>query len=197
MTHRPDPPVRVLRSLPLAIVLGIAASAIGTSLLSWIELLIAGMPVPPGPVWLDYMAIRAVAGACLGAAMYALGWLPDGWLRTCLFWTLFFVLIEGDMHDFTRWSLGYWLEIWLVGSLAAGVIAGTLMYALGRRSRAAASRALSGGSPPPHHPGTADDKSTPFAPARSALASWRHPSRHRGVRHRRCVVEILHRAPTS
>ena len=135
MTHRPDPPPRVLRSLPLAILLGVAASVVGTSLLSWIELLVAGMPVPPWPVWLDYMAIRAVAGTGLGAAMYALGWPPHGWLRKCLTWILFFALIGGGVHDFTRWSLGYWLLVWLVASLLKGVIFGTMMHVVERRSR--------------------------------------------------------------
>jgi hypothetical protein len=56
----------------------------------------------------------------------------------CLFWIMFFVFVGGDVDDFARWSLGYWLEIWLVGSLAAGVIIGTLMYVLERRNRARA-----------------------------------------------------------
>lgn len=136
MTNRPDPPVRVLRSLPLAILLGMAVSVINAVLTrQYIVLRAIDLPLPTGPAWVDYLAIRAVAGACAGAGMYALGWPPEGWRRMCLFWIMFFVFVGGDVDDFARWSLGYWLEIWLVGSLAAGVIIGTLMYVLERRKR--------------------------------------------------------------
>jgi hypothetical protein len=53
----------------------------------------------------------------------------------CLFWTLCFVLTGGDVDDFARWSLGYWLNIWLVGSLLSGVFLGTLFYFLPRLKR--------------------------------------------------------------
>ena len=142
MTNRPKPLVRALRSLPLAIVLGTTASTIGTPFVHWLDLLIGRAPMPPWPVWADYLAIRAVAGACLGAAAYAAVRLPDGWLRTCLYLILFLLLMEGDIQDFARWPLGFWLEIWVVGSLIVGVIFGTAFHALERRQRArqAASR---------------------------------------------------------
>lgn len=50
----------------------------------------------------------------------------------CLFWTLLLVLGGGDVDDFARWSLGKWVNIWLVGSLLAGVFLGTLFYGLQR-----------------------------------------------------------------
>ncbi|WP_420125487.1 hypothetical protein [Longimicrobium sp.] len=136
MTHRPDPPVRVLRSLPLAVVAGIAVSVIG-ALLSryYIGLRIADAPLPTGQAWVNYLTIRVVAGACVGAGIYAVGWPPKGWLRMCLAWALFLALNGGDVDDFARWSLGYWLEIWLLGSLLSGVFLGTLIYGLQRLKR--------------------------------------------------------------
>ena len=126
MTHRPDPPVRVPRSLTLAIVAGIALSVIGAVLSRYyIGVRLPDAPLPTGQAWVNYLAIRTVAGACVGAGIYAVGWPPEGWLRTCLFWTLFPALTGGDVDDFARWSLGYWLEIWLVGSLLSGVFLGT------------------------------------------------------------------------
>src|SRR3712207_5663046 len=105
MTAQFDPPVPLLRSLPLAILLGTAVSAVVMPFLRWFGMWISGgVPVPPGAVWVEYLAIKAVAGACAGAGMYAAGRLPPGWLRMCLCWILFWVLIEGDADDFARWS---------------------------------------------------------------------------------------------
>jgi hypothetical protein len=136
MTHRPDRTGGVLRSLPFAIVAGIALSVIGAVFSRYyIGLRLTDVPLPTGQAWVNYLAIRAVAGACVGAGIYAVGWPPKGWLRTCLFWTLFLALTGGDVDDFARWSLSYWLEIWLVGSLLSGVFLGTLFYGLQRLKR--------------------------------------------------------------
>lgn len=136
MTDRPDPLHRVQRSLPIAILFGAAVSAIGISFLEWIGLLIARIPSPSAPVWLEYVAIRAVAGACVGAAMYAAGRLPHGWLRSFLFWTLFFLLIQGDVPDFVSDSRGRFLTVWAGASLLSGLIVGTLFHLLYRWVRA-------------------------------------------------------------
>lgn len=133
MTNRLHLLLRAVRSLPGAILLGIAVSVIGAVLSRYyIGLLLPDAPLPTGQAWLNYMAIRAVAGACVGAGIYAVGWPPEGWLRMCLFWTLLLVLGGGDVDDFARWSLGKWVNIWLVGSLLAGVFLGTLFYGLQR-----------------------------------------------------------------
>lgn len=136
MTDRPDPPSGVLRSLPLAILLGTAASVVVWPIIQWSGMRIFGDPIPPWAVWKDYLTIRVVAGVCAGAAAYAVNRLPDGWLRWCLFWILFFVMLEGDVDDFARWSLDHWLSIWLVGSLIMGVMAGTVLYLMDRRRAA-------------------------------------------------------------
>lgn len=137
MTDRPDPTPRVLRSLPIAIVAGIAVAVIGAVFSRYyIGLQVPDAPLPTGQAWVNYLAIRAVAGACVGAGIYALGWPPKGWLRTCLFLTLCLALSGGDPDDFARWSLGEWLEVWLVGSLLVGVFVGTLWYGLQRLGRA-------------------------------------------------------------
>jgi hypothetical protein len=133
--HRPDPPLRVLRSLPLAILLATAISGIAMPFLHWLALLILPLAVPPGPVWLQFVGIRAAAGACVGAAMYVAGRLPHGWLRWCLYWTLLFLLIEGDMPDFTSSSLDRYLSVWAASSLATGVLVGTVFHLLERRNR--------------------------------------------------------------
>jgi hypothetical protein len=130
MTDRPG---RVPRSLPLAIVAGIAVSVIRAVFSRYyIGLQVPDAPLPTGQAWANYVTIQAVAGACVGAGIYALGWPPKGWLRTCLFWTLGLALTGGDVDDFAHWSLGYWLEVWLLGSLLAGVFLGTLFYGLQR-----------------------------------------------------------------
>jgi hypothetical protein len=136
MTERPDPPLRILRSLPLTIFLVTALFSIVWPFVSWLGLLPYPESIPPWPVWTDYLAIRAVAGVCVGASLYVVSRLSGSWLRMCLYWILFFVLTGGDVDDFARWSLGRWLSIWLVGSLITGVLIGSVFNALERRSRA-------------------------------------------------------------
>src|SRR5687767_9284531 len=88
MTDRPDLRIGALPSLPLTILLGTAAAALVIPFLQWLALVIFRDPIPPWPVWVDFIAIKAVAGACVGAAAYAARRLPDGWLRSCVRWTL-------------------------------------------------------------------------------------------------------------
>lgn len=136
MTERSDPPLRLLRSLPLTILWVTVLSTVVLPFIRWLGLLTIPGSVPPWPVWMGYLAIQAVTGVCAGAALYAAGRLPPGWLRMCLYWILFFVLTEGDVDDFARWSLGHWLSIRLGVSLIVGVIFGSGFHALERRYRA-------------------------------------------------------------
>jgi hypothetical protein len=138
MRHRLEALVRAtLRSLPLAILLATAASVTVIPFLRWFGIWIFGVvPMPARAVWLEYLAIKAVAGACVGVGVYAVGRLPDGWVRTCLFGILYFVLLEGDPEDLARWPLDHWLSIWLAGALIMGVIFGTVVHMLVRRHRA-------------------------------------------------------------
>lgn len=136
-----DPPVPAPGSLPLAIVVGIAFSAILLPLVQWMLLLIFRIPVPSRPVWVDYLAVRAVAGACVGVVMYASGRLSHGWLRTCLGWTAFMLLTQGYVEDFAREPLHRFLSVWVVISLILSVTFGTVFHALERgRARQAAGR---------------------------------------------------------
>lgn len=102
------------------------------------------LPLPTGSAWVDYLAIRAVAGVCAGAALYAAGRLPVSWLRGFLYCSSLLLVMGGDPDDYARWSLGEWLEIWVVGSLILAVIFGTVFHALERRQRA---RQAAAGSP--------------------------------------------------
>src|SRR5688500_15150056 len=111
MTDRPDPPIGTLPSLPLTILLGTAAAALVIPFLRWLALVILSDPIPPWPVWVDFVAIKAVAGACVVAAAYAARRVPDGWRRSCVRWALFLLLIESDVGDFASESLGYWLLV--------------------------------------------------------------------------------------
>jgi len=146
MTDGPDSPIRVLRSLPLAILLGTAASTILIPFLGWIGLLIAGVPSPPGPVWERFLAIHAVAGACLGAAAYAAARLPPGWPRWFLFFFVLGALTGGDVDDYAREPLDAWLTMWLAESLTLAVLCGTMGYVLERRARARAERPREAGA---------------------------------------------------
>src|SRR5688500_14008777 len=98
MTDR-DPPVRVLRSLPLTILVVTSLSAIVWPFVEWLTLLTFREPIPPWPMWTDYLAVRAAAGVCVGASLYAVSRIPRSWLRMCLYWILFFVLLGGDFED--------------------------------------------------------------------------------------------------
>lgn len=140
MTDRLDALVRApLRSLPLAILLGTAASGIVIPFLQWLGLLVFRYtPSPPGSVWVDFMLTRAATGAFVGAAAYMAGRLSAGWLRTCLHWTLLVLLIEGEIDDFVGNSLGEFLIVCAGASLLPGVIVGTVFHVRERRARQAA-----------------------------------------------------------
>ncbi|HEU0302061.1 MAG TPA: DUF6518 family protein [Longimicrobium sp.] len=130
-----DPPVPAPGSLPLAIVVGMALSAILMPLVQLILLPIFRIPLPPLPVWVDYLAVRAVAGACVGVVMYASGRLSHGWLRMCLGWTAFVLLVLAYVDDFARMPLHRFLSVWVVSGLIIGVTFGTVFHALERRNR--------------------------------------------------------------
>src|SRR4028119_1265306 len=111
MTHRPHPPVRVLRSLLVAILLGMAVSIMAALFNRYyLGLRFPDAPLPTGQARVTYLKIHATAGAGVGAGLYAGGWPPKGWLRMCLFCTLCLLLTGGDVDDYARWSLDYWLE---------------------------------------------------------------------------------------
>lgn len=130
-----DPPVPAPDSLPLAIVVGVVLSAILLPFVQWMLLPIFLIPAPPRAVWVDYVAVRAVAGACVGVVMYASGRLSHGWLRTCLGWTAFLLLTQGYVEEFAREPLHRFLSVWVAISLVLGVTFGTVFHALARRRR--------------------------------------------------------------
>jgi hypothetical protein len=141
MTHPSDPPVAALRSLPRAILLGTALSAVVLPSLEWLTLMMyRELPQPPS-LWVGYLAIKVVSGACLSAAFYAVWQPPRDPLRWYLLSFLLFLLIGGDMEDYATRSLGSYLTLWVGSSVFSGALLGTLFYVLERRSRARAARA--------------------------------------------------------
>lgn len=137
MTPPSDPPVAALRSLPRAILLGTALSAVVLPSLEWLTLMMyRELPQPPS-LWVGYLAIKVISGVCLSAAFYAVWQLPRTPERWYLLSVLFFLLIEGDMEDYASGSLGSYLTLWVGSGVLAGVIVGTLFYVLERRARAA------------------------------------------------------------
>ena len=135
MISQPDPPVRTLHWLLLAVLVGIATSVVVVPFLYWLAFLIFREPVPPAPVWADFLVVRGVAGAFTGAAMYASSRLSHGWLRTCLYWTAFTLLVGGTIDDFAREPLHRFLSVWAVSGLIVGVLFGTVFHALEGRNR--------------------------------------------------------------
>jgi hypothetical protein len=141
MTLPADPP-RAQRSLPLSILIGAAATGTFVPVWSWLELLIfhETLPGATGPVWMGFVTVRAVAGLCVGAAVYAADRTPPGWLRWCLYCILMCLIIQGDVTDFVSRSLQRYLLFWVVSSLIYGVIVGTAFHVLQRRNRTAGLR---------------------------------------------------------
>ncbi|HEX2078119.1 MAG TPA: hypothetical protein VHG08_10435 [Longimicrobium sp.] len=136
MTSRPDPSVLGLRSLPHAILLGAALFAVVPPFVQWSVHLIGGrFPLPPLSVWVGFIAVQAVAGACAGAIVYAAGRLPPGRLRICLFGIANFLFIGGRIEEFVHEPLYLFLSFWALSSLIGGVILGVVIYPLWRRKR--------------------------------------------------------------
>jgi hypothetical protein len=141
MTERADPLPRT-PSLLQTILLGTVLCAVVTPALQWLTLTIFhDTPNPDGSVWLGYLLIQAVSGACVGAALYAVGRRFQDPLRWYASGVLFCLLIGGDLHDYVRRSLGEYLAFWAASALMLGVVMGALLHATDRRGRARAARA--------------------------------------------------------
>lgn len=142
MTDQSSPEPGELRSLPETVLLAAAVSVIGVTAFKYLLLLVTFTPVPPAPVWVDYLVFRAGAGVSAGVVAYLAERRPRGWLRTCLSVVAILLLFDGDVDDLARWSLHAYLAIWAATALGGGLLIATGQYALRRfRPRAAPSDA--------------------------------------------------------
>lgn len=117
------------RSLLLAVLLGIGVSAVFIPAVEGLTAVISREPIHPQQVWVGYLAIRVLSGACLGAAWYWVGGLSRGALRLYLNWILLFLFIGGGLQDYASRSAGEYLFVRLAGGLLSGLVMGSIFLA--------------------------------------------------------------------
>ncbi|HEX2081686.1 MAG TPA: hypothetical protein VHG08_28540 [Longimicrobium sp.] len=129
MTDPSDPPVRAPRS-PARLLRSTAGLAILFPLLKWVQSLSFPDPgrVQPGPVWVSFATVLAVAGACVGAGVYAAR--PHRWLQSYLIGVMIVLMVNADIQQFAGMPLHTWLLQWVPSSLGMGIVAGAIYHVI-------------------------------------------------------------------
>ena len=117
------------RSLPRTVLLTTAVLAVVFPLVQWMAALIFRDPIPPGPVWVRYVGVMAVAGVCMGLAIHATARRPRGWPHIFVNAWLILLVIGGDIEDFASESLDRFLLKWVVVSVITALVVGSMIHA--------------------------------------------------------------------
>jgi hypothetical protein len=129
MSSPSDPPVRAPHP-PARLLRATAGLAILFPLVKWVQSLIVPDPgrVQPAPVWMSFAAVLAVAGAGVGAGIYAAR--SRRWLQSYLSGVMLTLFATADIQQFASMPLHTWLLQWVLSSLGLGIVAGAIYHVI-------------------------------------------------------------------
>ena len=135
MTDSVRPAARRPRSL--AMLAGAAAFAIFIPFIQLVDTLLFRdpSPLPSAKVWAGFVAVMAVVGGFVGAALHATA-ASGGWKRSFMWAATFSLLVNAQVDEYASLTWGRWIWEYLVVGLITGAIFGSIIQRLRPKPRA-------------------------------------------------------------